>query len=130
MENYNYLLGFLSLKLFLVMLLFAVLGIIVSLLIDSQRRDQSSKNTPEKFSWLFLLKDNWKTIVLTAIIVVLTIRFATSFFPDQFKGDELQTPEGIEKWLFGSLVIGLGFNQLVQVWKKKAKILNIKRNGK
>lgn len=118
MENYNYLLGYVDMDMFLVMLLFAAFGIAVSLLIDSQRRDQLSKNTPQKFSWGFLLKDNWKTIVLTVLIVALTLRFATSFFPAQFTGDDLSTPAGIEKWLFGSLVVGLGFNQLIQVWKK------------
>ena len=118
MENYNYLLGYVSLKMFLVMLLFATLGIIVSLLIDSQRRNQSSKNTPQYFSWAFLLRDNWKTIAMTVLIVILTLRFATSFFPAQFSGDDLATPSGSEKWFFGSLVIGLCFNQLIQVWKK------------
>src|SRR4030042_5217459 len=117
MEKYSYLLGYVDLDMFLVMLLFTFLGIAVSLLIDSQKRDQTSKNTPVKFSWLFLLKDNWKTILLTFLIVVLTLRFATSFFPTQFSGDDMATPQGIEKWFFGSLIIGLGFNQLLQLWK-------------
>jgi hypothetical protein len=129
METHSFLLGFLSLKLFLAMLLFAGLGIAVSLLIHAQKRDQTSKNTPEKFSFLFLLKDNWKSIVLTALIVILTLRFATSFFPQQFTGDEVGTPQGIEKWLFGSLVIGLGFNQLIQVWKDKSQWLRVKRTN-
>src|SRR4030042_1687902 len=125
--QHSLLLGFLSLKLFLVMLLFAVLGIAVSLLIHAQKRDQASPDTPIKFSWLFLLKDNWKDILLTILIVILTIRFATSFFPGQFKGDDLQTPEGIEIWLFGSLIIGLGFNKLIKVWKDKSQWLKVKR---
>lgn len=119
MENYSRLLGYVDLDMFLVMLLFAAFGIAISLLIDSQKRNQTSKNTPQKFSWRFLLKDNWKTIVLTVLIVALTLRFATSFFPAQFTGDDLATPEGNEKWLFGSLVVGLGFNQLLQIWKQK-----------
>ena len=128
MENtYTYLLGFVSLKLFLTMLLFAALGIVVSLLIDSQKRNQNSSNTPRKFNWLFLLKDNWKTIALTAIIVILTIRFGTNFFPDQFKAGDLVDPSGVEKWLFGSLLIGLGFNQLIQVWKKRSDFLKVNR---
>jgi hypothetical protein len=127
--EHSLLLGFLSLKLFLVMLLFAGLGIAVSLLIHSQKRDQASKNTPEKFSFLFLIRDNWKSIAMTALIVILTIRFATSFFPDQFKGEDVGSPEGVEKWLFGSLLIGLCFNQLIQVWKDKSQWLRVKRTN-
>ncbi|OFY66618.1 MAG: hypothetical protein A2Y71_03755 [Bacteroidetes bacterium RBG_13_42_15] len=133
MEKYSYLLGYVDLNMFLVMLLFAFLGIAVSLLIDSQKRDPSSKNTPEKFSLKFLLKDNWRTIALTALIVILTLRFATSFFPGQFAGDDTATPEGLEKWFFGALVVGLGFNQLLQLWKKTrvGSFLKVKReNGK
>jgi cytochrome c biogenesis protein CcdA len=80
MEEYSYILGFLSAKQFLSMCLFATIGIIISLLIDAQTRDQSSTRTPVRFSWWFLLKDNWKSILLTALIVLMTLRFVTSFF--------------------------------------------------
>ena len=126
MENYSLLLGFLSLQMFLAMLFFATIGIGISLLIDSQKRDQQSARTPVKFSWVFLLKDNWKSIVLTALIVLVTIRFASSVFPDQFLGDDVGTPEGLEKWMFGSLLIGLGYNQLIQILKKRSKMLQVK----
>jgi len=127
MENYSLLLGFLSLKVFLVMIFFAAVGIAISLLIDAQKRDQVSSATPQKFSFKFLLRDNWKSIVLTALVVLITLRFASSLFPDQFKGDAVGTPEGLETWLFGSLLIGLGFNQLIQVLKKRSKILQVPR---
>jgi len=127
MENYSLLLGFLSLKVFLVMLLFAAIGISISLLLDAQKRSQVSKATPQKFSFKFLLLDNWKSIVLTVLVVLVTLRFAASLFPDQFKGEVVGTPEGLETWLFGSLLIGLGFNQLIQVLKKRAKMLQVNR---
>jgi hypothetical protein len=125
MEKYSYILGFLSLGEFLAMCFFATVGIAISLLIDSQKRDQNSIRTPQKFSWLFLLKDNWKTIVLTALVVLMTLRFVTSFFPDQFVDGDLGSPQGIEKWMFGSLLIGVFFNQLIQIWKKRAAWLQV-----
>ena len=127
MENYSLLLGYLSLKMFLAMILFAAVGIGISLLLDSQKRDQTSTNTPEKFSFKFLLRDNWKSIVLTAIVVLVTLRFASSLFPAQFVGDTVGTPEGLDKWIFGSLLIGIGYNQLIQVLKKRAKMLQTPR---
>jgi hypothetical protein len=127
MENYNYLLGFLNPLLFGTMVLFSALGIAISLLWDAQGRDQSSVHTPEKFSLKFLLRDNWKTIVVTILVVLLTLRFAPNLFPDQFKGEDIGQPAGVEKWLFGSFLIGLVYNQLVQFLKKKISILNVER---
>lgn len=127
MEGHSFLLGFLSLRMFLAMLFFAAIGIAISLLIDSSKRDQNSSNTPAKFNFWFLLRDNWKSIVLTLLVVLVTLRFASSLFPDQFKGTDVGTPEGLEKWLFGSLLIGLAFNQLIQILKKRASLLQVKR---
>lgn len=127
MENYTFILGYLTTKMFLAMCLFALLGIVISLLIDSLKRNKLSESTPRKFSFLFLLKDNWKGILLTILIVLVSIRFAASLFPGQFIGEEAATPDGMEKWLFGSLGIGLGYNQLVQNLKKKTSFLQVKR---
>jgi hypothetical protein len=127
MENYNYLLGFLNPLLFGTMVLFAALGIAISLLWDAQSRDQNSPNTPVKFSFKFLLKDNWKTILTTAIAVLVTLRFAPLLFPDQFKVDATGDPKAVEWFLFGSFGIGLLYNQLVQFLKKKISILNVER---
>jgi hypothetical protein len=127
MEKYNYLLGFVSPVLFATMMLFAALGITLSLLMDAQTRDQNSPNTPRKFSFKFLLKDNWKTILTTAIAVLITLRFAPLLFPDQFKVDQSGDPKAIEWFLFGSFGIGLLYNQLVQFLKKKISILNVER---
>lgn len=127
MEKYSYLLGFTEARLFLTMLLFAVVGIGLSLLMDAQTRDQNSPSTPIKFSFKFLLRDNWKTILTTAIAVLITLRFAPLLFPDQFKVDQTGDPKAIEWFLFGSFGIGLLYNQLVQFLKKKISILNVER---
>ena len=127
MENYNYILGFLSAGLFFSMLLFASIGIAIRLLFDAQKRDQNSANTPKKFSILFLLRDNWKTILATFLTVLVTLRFLPSAFPGQFSGGDLANPEGIEKWLAGSLFVGVIYNHLWQILKKRAEILKVKR---
>ncbi len=127
MEKYSYLLGFIPLTLFLAMIFFATIGVAMALLVDSQKRDQTSSNTPTKFSFLFLLKDNWKTILLTFLAVLLTLRFAGSVFPDQFTNDDLASPLGKEKWLFGSLLIGFLYNSLLQFIKEKSDLLKVRK---
>jgi len=127
MENYSYLLGFIPAGLFAAMIFFAAIGVFIRLLVDAQGRDQSSKNTPEKFTYGFLLKDNWKTILLTFILILVSLRFIAALFPDQFSSDDLATPLGTEKWLFGSLVIGFLYNSLLQFLKNKSTLLKVKR---
>ena len=109
------------------MIFFATIGVLMALLLDSQKRDQASINTPVKFSFLFLLKDNWKTIVLTFLAILVTLRFASSLFPDQFTINELDMPLTKEKWLFGSLLVGFLYNSLLQFLKEKSELLKVKR---
>lgn len=127
MEKYSYLFGAVPTGLFFMMLFFSAIGVFMALLIDSQKRDQNSPATPTKFSFLFLLKDNWKTIVLTFFAILCTLRFAPLLFPDQFSSEALANPLGAEKWLFGSLLIGLGYNTLLQFLKEKSDLLKTPR---
>jgi len=128
MEDYTYLLGFIPRGMFAFMVFFSAIGVIIALLIDSTRRNPESKNTPVKFSGWFLVKDNWKTITLTVLAILITLRFAGSLFPDQFVGDDLASPLGQEKWMFGSFLIGLLYNTILQRIKEKAEILKVKRD--
>lgn len=128
MENYSFLLGFIPAGMFLAMIGFATVGVIMALLIDSTKRNKNSPNTPYKFNFGFLLKDNWKTILLTFLAILVTLRFASSLFPGQFTDAELASPSGSEKWLFGSLLIGLAYNTLLQTLKDKSELLQVKRD--
>lgn len=127
MENYSYVFGVVPSGMFIAMIIFAAIGVTMALLGDAQTRDQNSVNTPRKFSFWFLLKDNWKTILLSFLAVLLTLRFAPLLFPDQFLTEALDNPMGKEKWLFGSFMIGLVFNSLLQLLKSKSEILKVKR---
>jgi hypothetical protein len=127
MENYSYIFGVVQPGMFIAMVIFSAIGVTMALLGDAQTRDQNSPSTPEKFSFLFLLKDNWKTILLSFLAVILSLRFAPILFPDQFTTDALSDFMGKEKWLFGSFMIGLLFNGLLQLLKSKADILKVKR---
>ena len=127
MENYSYVFGLAPAGLFIAELIFAVIGMLMALLGDATTRDQNSINTPQKFSFWFLIKDNWKTIVLSILAVLITLRFAPLLFSDQFTTEALDQPMGKEKWLLGSFFIGLAFNGLLQFLKDKSTILKVKR---
>lgn len=127
-EHYTTLLGFIPAGFFLAMVFFAAVGVTIALLVDSTRRNKTSKNTPEKFNFWFLILDNWKTILLTCLLILVTIRFAGSLFPQQFIDSDLSSATGKEKWLFGSLLIGFSFNSLLQIIKQKSSFLKAKRD--
>lgn len=53
---------------------FSLLGIVISLWFSSRKRDKESPNTPYKFSWMFLLWDNFKRGLVTLIVMFILFR--------------------------------------------------------
>lgn len=94
---------------------YALLGMVISLLLHSSNRDQSSTATPYKFSMLFLLLDNWKRILLNLLALFAAVRF----YPDLF-GNPINP--------FLSFGIGLGFDKLLQMLKDKAGFMQVNRD--
>jgi len=126
-QNYSYLLGFIPGLMFLAMIFFAAIGVFIRMLLDATERDKTSTATPVRFSFWFLIKDNWKTILLAVIMVLITLRFAASVFEDQFSLDALAEPAGKEKWLFGSLVIGVFYSSVTQALKEKFSFWKVRK---
>lgn len=97
---------------FITQFFFAIVGVVISLLMAGANRDVN-KTTTSKFSFIYLLKDSWKRILLNLLIIFVTIRF--------FK--ELT---GFELSLFFCLVIGFSYDKLLQIIKKKTEFLDVK----
>ena len=55
-------------------LFFSLLGIAISLYHASRSRDKLSENTPFKFSWYFLIWDNFRRIIVTLIVMFILFR--------------------------------------------------------
>lgn len=104
-----------SLQQFGTLFFFALIGVAISLLMHSNNRDQNSSSTPVKFSVLFLLKDNWKRIVLSLLLIYVTLRFFTDL-------------TGLHLSSFFSLCVGVGWDKLSQIVKEKTEILCVNRN--
>jgi len=89
---------------------FALMGIALSLLIQTTKRDITSMNTPYSFSWSFLFSDNAKRIAASCILVYLSLRFTKDIF-------------NVEINNFFAACIGLSFDRLAQFLKDKTNIL-------
>lgn len=51
-------------------LLNILIGFFVAQLIDIFRRNRNSENSPQKFNFLFFLKDNWQKILVSVLLSV------------------------------------------------------------
>jgi len=107
-------LGRYDLTTFFGFLFFALVGVLISLLVQSNKRDQNTTDSPVKFKWWFLFKDNWKRIISSILLIYVTIRF--------FK--ELTN---LDLNMFLSLCIGLGWDKLSEFIKSKTDILKVER---
>lgn len=95
---------------FIAAVFYAAVGIVVSLLFSSTKRDQSKPETPNTFSWYYLLWDNAKRIVLSVLLVLITLRFSREFI-------------GADLTMFTALLVGLGWDRLSSYIKDKTDFL-------
>lgn len=80
----NLLLGTTDVPTYMAALFFALAGVIIILLIKSQKRNKLSPKTPLDFSWSFLLQDNIREIVLGLLMILMALRFSM-----EYAGEEL-----------------------------------------
>lgn len=58
----------------------ALVGGILILRLKARKRDPLSRETPYKFSWSFLIRDNLQQVFTGMLITFVLIRFASVFF--------------------------------------------------
>src|SRR5688572_3559952 len=97
---------------------FAILALILSLYLDSRRRDINSSSTPVKFSWLFLVWDNTKRIVVGQIALFIIFRFATELIGRQ-----------LNMWVAvgAGFLLSFGLDKVIQWIKNKSSIFDMNR---
>jgi len=115
------LLGKASLTMFAALFFFALIGVAINLLLHATTRDQNSPNSPVKFSFRFLLWDNWKRIVLSGLLILVTIRFMSIFF-------DIDLVNNNEFYLFGALIVGFIFDKLGEIFKKRINFLKVRED--
>lgn len=97
---------------------FAILALILSLYMDSRRRDVDSSSTPVQFSWLFLIWDNTKRIVVGQIALFIIFRFATELIGRQ-----------LNMWVAvgAGFLLSFGLDKVIQWLKNKSSFLDMNR---
>ncbi|MEP7375522.1 MAG: hypothetical protein ABI675_19410 [Chitinophagaceae bacterium] len=115
-QFYNIVTGQTPAYLFVGFIFFAVIGIALSLLWQTNKRDVSSPHTPEKFSFWFMMRDNAKRLSATILTVYIALRFTPEIFNVQLTN-------------FWSLCIGLGLDKIAEIVKSKTSLLDVKPNA-
>lgn len=107
----QYLLGGIEPGLFLACLLMAMVGVFVVLLLGTNLRDPKSMSSPIRFSWSYLLSDNFKRLVGNFLLIVIALRF----MPEIFSMD-------LTPWK--GLLVGIGSDSLALFIKQKTSLLD------
>ena len=100
-------------SLFLGWAFFASVGVFLSILLQTTKRDVPAPQTPVQFSWSFLWSDNSRRVYTAITVIYIALRFA----PDLF-GFNMN-----EYLAFG---VGFGSDKLAQLIKDKTNILDKK----
>jgi hypothetical protein len=107
----KYILGGMDPGLFMASLLFAMVGVLITLLIGSTMREPDSKFSPKKFSFTYMLYDNAKRILLNLLLILISLRFMT-----EITGWDLSVWKGF--------IIGISYDSLLMIVKQKTSILD------
>lgn len=100
------LLGTVSAVDYLVLSIFILIGITLSIRIDTFKRDKTSDATPYEFDIWFFLLDNLKRLLKSFVTIFLVIRF----------GEDI-TGKALTEW--GAVLVGLGFDQIGVILNEK-----------
>jgi hypothetical protein len=101
-------------QLFLAQLVFALIGVAISLLVHAVDRDVKEPSTPNHFSMQFLIRDNWKRLVLNILVIFVSLRF----FEDL---------TGLHISYMLCVAVGFSYDKLIQLIKSKTSFLNVPR---
>jgi hypothetical protein len=86
----------------------ALVGVTISMLYESNLRDPNDARTPEKFSTWFLIKDNGIRILRTILVIISVLVFSQQVFGLT-----------VNNWIgFG---VGLGFDRILALVLSKIK---------
>jgi len=116
-QLYSIVTGETTADIFLGFVFFALIGISLSLLWQTSKRDALSPNTPTEFNFWFMLTDNAKRLTATILTVYIALRFTPEIF-------------NVTLTNFWALTIGLGVDKIAEYIKNKTSLLDVKQARK
>lgn len=99
------LLGSYKASFYITYFIFVLFGVLISLRIHASSRDKTSENTPNAFSWKFLIQDNLIRGISSLTVVFVMIRLGQDMF------DVVPT-------YVSAIAMGLGFDQVIGLFEK------------
>ena len=109
------LLGSQSCAAFAALVFFALIGLALSGLLQTTKRNVTSAATPVQFSWKFFLRDNWRRWLTAALLIYVALRFTPELF-------------GMQISTFWALAIGFSLDKVAQFIKDKTGLLGQKKD--
>lgn len=103
-EIKNHLLGGMAFETFAALFIIAMLGVLFSLLIHTTNRDVYSQNSPVRFSFIYMLKDNFSRIFLNIFACVVLIRFCKEL-----------TGKDLNDWV--AFMLGMTLDKIMELLK-------------
>lgn len=123
METYKevkeLLLGELSVAYYIAAFIFSFLAIILSLYLQSNKRDPQSQSTPQNFSIRFMLWDNFKRISTGMIVLFLIYRFASVY---------LAKALSMEMAVAIGFVVSFGVDRMILWMMNRTNLFNMPRD--
>jgi hypothetical protein len=110
-QFFKYILGNTEPALFAACIVFAGLGILLVLLLGTNLRDKTSVESPQKFSWNYLMSDNARRIYSSALATIITLRFMPEL-------------TGWSLSMFNAFVIGTMWDGIALFIKQKTSLLD------
>ncbi|CAL1518211.1 hypothetical protein [Chitinophaga sp. MM2321] len=104
-EILNELLGGIAVIPFVVAVFYAFVGATLNLLLRANKRDVHSTESPKQFSYRYLIRDNWKRMLTSCLLIFVCIRFSQEVLGQQLT-------------MYFSFVIGLSVDRLSGMIKK------------
>lgn len=98
---------------------FALLALLLSLWLHSQHRDKTAPSTPTTFSWIFLIMDNVKRILVGQIALFLIFRFASEILGKQLN---MYMAVGV------GFALSFGLDKFIQYLKEKTSFFDVDRS--
>ena len=100
--------------LFLSYVFWAGIGVLLSLLLNANQRSVNNNNMQMAFCWKFLFTSNYKRILISFLLILVSIRFSKQLI-------------GLEQNAFSSFVIGLCSDHLGKALQLKILVMRDKQ---
>jgi hypothetical protein len=99
---------------FIILFIFAMIGVAIKLTMHGASRDVNSTSTPLEFKLKFFILDNWKRIINSLLLILVFLRFIPELAPTAV----MDAISGGNDLLI-AIGVGFGFDYLMQILKDK-----------